>query len=63
MSDEEAQRLAYNQNRTISADGYSQPLDISGYQIVTRYTNPTPFTGTKEFDSCYGVRITAMNQL
>jgi hypothetical protein len=63
ISNEEAQRLAENQDRTISVDGYSQPLDIGGYQVVTRYTNPNPFTSTEDFDSCYGVNVTAIKQI
>jgi hypothetical protein len=63
MSDAEAHRLAENQDRTISVDGYSQPLDIAGYQVVTRYTNPKTFARTEEFDSSYGVKVTAIKQM
>lgn len=63
LNDEEARRLAENQDSTISIDGYSQPLDIDGYQVVSRYTNPHVFARTQEFESSLGVEVTAIKQI
>jgi len=60
---EEAESLATLQDRTISVDGYSMPLDISGYQIQTRHTNPHVFIQTPYFDARLGVRVRAIEQL
>lgn len=63
LSDEEARQLARQQDTTISIDSYSQPLDIEGYQVVARYTNPQLFLHTQEFDSELGVKVTAIKQI
>jgi len=60
---EEARRLAILQDRTISTDGYSMPVDIGGYQIQTRYTNPHVLIHTPSFDAKLGVRVRAIKQL
>ncbi|MCL2406224.1 MAG: hypothetical protein FWC92_11885 [Defluviitaleaceae bacterium] len=60
---EEAQRLAILQDRTITTDGYSMPLDIGGYQIQARYTNPHVFFRTPYFDAMLGVKVRAITQL
>ncbi|HEX3028618.1 MAG TPA: InlB B-repeat-containing protein [Clostridia bacterium] len=58
-----ARELAENQDATISIDGYSQPLDIGGYQVETRYTYPHGFVRTQKFDAKMGVEITALKQI
>jgi hypothetical protein len=63
LSDGKAKHLAEQQDTTISIDGYSQPLDIGGYQVVARYTNPRVYVRTQEFDSKFGVRVTAIKQI
>jgi len=63
ISLEEAQGLAILQDRTISIDGYSMPMDIGGYQIQARYTNPHVFFHTPYFDAKLGVRVRALKQL
>jgi len=63
LSIEEAERLAVMQDRTISTDGFSMPLDISGYQIQSRYTNPHVFLHTPYFDAKLGVTVRAISQL
>ncbi|MCL2361961.1 MAG: hypothetical protein FWC73_09135 [Defluviitaleaceae bacterium] len=60
---EEATRLATLQDRTISIDGYSMPVDINGYQIQARYTNPHVFLHTPYFDAMLGIRVRAIKQL
>ena len=62
LSTDEAERLAMVQNRTISTDGYSMPLDVGGYQVQTRYTKPHVFIRTNEFDSMMGITVTALKQ-
>jgi len=59
----EAERTAVNQDRTISTDGFSQPLDIGGYQVQSRYTNPFAFIETPEFVARLGVSVRAIGQL
>ena len=63
LSLEEAERLATMQDRTISTDGFSQPLDIGGYQVQSRYTNPFVFLQTPNFDAKLGVTVRAIRQL
>ena len=63
LSLEEAERLATMQDRTISTDGFSQPLDIGGYQVQSRYTNPFVFIQTPNFDAKLGVEVRAIWQL
>lgn len=63
LSEGKARGLAENQDATISIDGYSQPLDIGGYQVETRYTYPHRFVHTQIFDSKIGVEITALKQI
>jgi len=63
LSLDEAERLAIMQDRTISIDGYSQPLDIGGYQIHSRNTNPHIFLNTPHFDAKLGVEVRAISQL
>jgi len=59
----EAERMATNQDRTISTDGFSQPLDIGGYQVQSRYTNPFAFIETPDFTAKLGVSVRAIGQL
>ena len=59
----EAERMAINQDRTISTDGFSQPLDIGGYQVQSRYTNPFAFIETPEFVAKLGINVRAIGQL
>ncbi|MCL2854446.1 MAG: hypothetical protein FWE21_02380 [Defluviitaleaceae bacterium] len=63
LSLEEAERLATIQDITISTDGFSQPLDIVGYQVQARYTNPFAFLQTPNFDAKLGVTVRAIQQL
>lgn len=63
LSLEEAELQAKRQNETMSTDGYSQPYDLGGYQIQTRYTNPHVFFRTKDFDAKLGVKVTALEQI
>ena len=63
MSLTEAERMATNQDRTISTDGFSQPLDIGGYQVQSRYTNPFAFKETPNFTAMLGVSVRAIGQL
>gem|GEM_PF-1260481 len=59
----EAERMAINQDRTISTDGFSQPLDVGGYQVQSRYTNPFAFFETPDFTAKLGVSVRAIGQL
>ncbi|MCL2356898.1 MAG: hypothetical protein FWC70_07055 [Defluviitaleaceae bacterium] len=63
ISPAEAERMAINQDRTISTDGFSQPLDIGGYQVQSRYTNPFAFIETPEFTAKSGISVRAIGQL
>jgi len=63
LSFEEAGELAIFLDRTISTDGYSMPVDINGYQIQARYTNPHVFLHTPYFDAMLGIRVRAIKQL
>lgn len=63
LSFEEAERLAKNQETTISTDGYSMPQDIGAYQVQARYTNPYVFVSTPDFDSMFGVKVTTLKQI
>lgn len=63
LSLEEAERLAIMQDKTISTDGFSMPLDIGGYQIQTRYTNPHVFFRTPYFEAKLGVKVRAIRHL
>jgi hypothetical protein len=63
LSLEEAERLANLQDSTISTDGFSMPLDIGGYQVQSRYTNPHIFLHTPNFDSMLGVSVRALRQI
>jgi uncharacterized repeat protein (TIGR02543 family) len=63
LSFAEAERLAANQDKTISTDGFAQPLDIGGYQIQAQYTNPHIFNHTTDFESKMGVKVTALKQI
>jgi len=63
LSLEEAKGLATRQDRTISIDGFSMPLDIGGYQVQARYTYPHVFFPTPYFDAHMGVTVRAIKQL
>jgi len=63
LSLQEAERRATMQDSTISTDGFSQPLDIGGYQVQSRYTNPFVFIQTPNFDAKLGVEVRAIRQL
>jgi len=63
LSIEETARLAAMQDQTISTDGFSMPLDIGGYQVQARYTNPFVFLHAPDFDARLGVTVRAIRQL
>lgn len=63
LSVQEAERLAMEQDDTITIDGCSTPRDIGGYQVQAFYTNPYDFFTTADFASSYGVSVKALMQI
>jgi len=63
LSLQEAERLAMQQDHTISIDGYSVPKDIGGYQVQAHYTNPYKFFATTGFSSSLGISVKALMQI